>query len=144
MAGETTSLAASDAAALRLMPDGFGSGTFAVVFPTRSFGTTDNQLNDVMQFGYLPPYAKPLMVFWQPSDMDSNVSPAAVHKVTVGSTDIATGLTGAQTGTANSSVSARYTPSSSPALVTVTTTTAAATGAAGTAILTILCTRVAG
>lgn len=143
MAGETTSLGASDVAALRQMPDGFGAGVFPVKFPRASFGTTDNQSADVMQMGYLPAYAVPIAVLWQPSDMDTNVSPAAVHKVTVGSTDIATGLTGAQTGTANFAASARYTASSSPALVVVTTTTAAATAAAGTADLTILCARYA-
>lgn len=145
MAGETVALATSTTvAALRQMPDGFGSGVFPVKFPRISFSSTNNETNDVMEFGYLPAYAVPIAVLWQPTDMDTNVSPAVVHKVTVGSTDIATGLTGAQTGTANLAASARYTASSSPALVKVTSTTAAATGAAGTADLTILCARFAG
>lgn len=144
MAGETVSLAASQVAALRQMSDGFGSGVFPVKFPRASFTTSNNETNDVMEFGYLPPYAVPLAALWQPTDMDTNVSPAVVHKITVGSTDIVTGLTGAQTGVANLAASARYTASASPALVKVTSTTAAATAAAGTADLTIICARFAG
>lgn len=139
MAGETTSVAASAARNFYQNP---GAGTFACEF-SLTFGSTDNQLNDVMEAGYIPPYAKVYAVGWYPTDMDTNVSPAAVHKVTVNSVDIVSSLTGAQTGTASwtpvTPTSAATATSSSKQLVTVTTTTAAATAAAGTARLVLFC-----
>lgn len=139
MAGETTSVAASAARNYYANP---GAGTFAVEF-SLTYSTTQNELNDVMEAGYIPPYAKVYAVGWYPTDMDTNGSPAAVHKVTVGSTDVVTGLTGAQTGTASftpvTPTAAATATSSSAALVKVTTTTAAATAAAGTARLVLFC-----
>lgn len=144
MAGETVSL--SSVAAVRQAYDAPGSGTFWVFF-SLTYSSTNNETADVMEAGYLPAYAKPLAVLWGPTDMDTNVSPAAVHKVTVGSLDIATGLTGAQTGTSQivpvTSTAMATAAQTAAALVKVTTTTAAATGAAGTATLGILCQRVA-
>jgi len=138
MAGETVSVAASSA---RLYPE-VPSGTFLVPF-SLTFSSTNNETADVMEAGYIPANVRVFYVIWAPTDMDTNVSPAVVHKVTVGSTDIVTGLTGAQTGTASLTVctqaSLAATPSTSPALVKVTTTTAAATAAAGTAQLFLLC-----
>jgi hypothetical protein len=137
MAGETVSVAASSARLFRDLP----SGTFFIPY-SLTFSSTNNEASDVMEAGYFPPNCRPLMVLWAPTDMDTNVSPAAVHKVTIGSTDIVTGLTGAQTGAASLTVCTQAavtaTPSTSAELVKVTTTTAAATGAAGTALLLIL------
>lgn len=137
MAGETTAVSAN---AARVYKDHPGFGLFAVPF-SLTFGTNDNQLNDVMEAGYIGGGVSPYAVVWIPTDMDTNVSPAAVHKVTVGSTDIVTGLTGAQSGTAQIvPVSAIATTTGGAATkVTVTTTTAAATAAAGTATLILLC-----
>jgi hypothetical protein len=137
MAGETTSVAASSARLYSDVPVGGFWATFSL-----TYGATDNETNDVMEAGYLPANVRTLAVIWAPTDMDTG-TPAVVHKVTVGSTDIVTGLTGAQSGTASLTVCLQAaivaTPSTSPALVKVTTTTAAATGAAGTALLLILC-----
>lgn len=139
MAGETTTVAAS---AARTFVDNPGAGTFIVPF-SLTYSTTQNELNDVMEAGYLPPNTRVFAVIWAPTDMDTNVSPAVVHKVTVGSTDIVTGLTGAQSGAASLTVctqaSLAATPSTSAAKVIVTSTTAAATAAAGTAQLFLLC-----
>src|SRR3954463_11016357 len=96
MAGETTGVAASSARGFKENP---GFSPFAVPF-SLTFGTTDNQTADVMEAGYVGLGVTPYAVVWIPTDMDTNVSPAVVHKVTVGSTDIVTGLTGAQSGTA--------------------------------------------
>lgn len=139
MAGETTSVAASAARNFYAKP---GAGAFFVPF-SLTFGSTDNELNDVMEAGYIPPFARVVAVYWAPTDMDTNGSPVVVHKVTVGSTDVVTGLTGAQTGAAswtpvtNAAVTAAT--SSAAQLVKVTSTTAAATAAAGTAVLMLLC-----
>lgn len=139
MAGETTSLSG---AASRLNYANPGAGAFFVPFDL-TYSTTQNELNDVMEAGYIPAYTRVLAVVWAPTDMDTNGSPAVVHKVTVGSTDVVTGLTGAQSGAASLTVCTQASivaaVSSSPQLVKVQTTTAAATAAAGTAKLLLLC-----
>lgn len=135
MAGETTAVSAN---AARVFKDHPGFGTFAVEFAL-TFGSTDNQLNDVMEAGYLGANVRPVAAIWIPTDMDTNVSPAAVHKVTVGSTDIVAGLTGAQTGTAQIVPCSTLMTTTDVTKVQVQTTTAAATGAAGTATLILLC-----
>lgn len=138
MAGETTAVAAS---AARTYYDNPGAGMFVVSF-NLTFGATDTELADVMQAGYLPPNVKLLAVGWYPTDMDTG-TPALVHKVTVGVTDVVTGLTGAQSGTSSltpvTNAARVLAPSTSPTLVIVTCTTAAATAAAGTAVLDLYC-----
>ncbi len=138
MAGETTTVSA---ATVRQQPGHAGSGLFPIPFDL-TYLSTETQLNDVMQAGYLPPGVKVAAVGYHPTDLDTGIA-AVVQKVSVGSTDIVTGLTGAQTGTASlTPTTAAYiqaAPSSSPELVTVTTTTAAATGAAGTVKLVLWC-----
>lgn len=135
MAGETTAVAAS---AARVFRDNPGFGLFAVPF-SLTFGSTDNQSADVMEAGYIGTGVVPYAVVWVPTDMDTNVSPAVVHKVTVGSTDIVTGLTGAQTGTAQIVPCSTLATTTAATKVTVTTSTAAATAASGTATLILLC-----
>jgi hypothetical protein len=105
---------------------------------SQAFAPTDNETNDVKQMGYIPANCTVYGFLYRPTDMDSNVSPAVVHKITVGSTDLATGLTGAQTGTP-SMVPCTPTTVTEKTLVTVTSTTAAATGATGTLYLGVLC-----
>jgi hypothetical protein len=142
MAGETTTVSAN---AARTFYDNAGAGSFLAVF-NLTFGTTDNELNDIMQAGYIPANTRVVAVGWFPTDMDTNGSPAAVHKVTVNSVDQVTALTGAQTGTSSwnavTSTAVATTPGTSPQLVQVQTTTAAATAAAGTAVLVLLCQRI--
>lgn len=139
MAGETTAVPAS---AARNFYDNPGAGAFVVSF-NLTFGTTDNELNDIMQAGYMPPNVKLLAVAFYPTDMDTNGSPAVVHKVTVGATDVVTGLTGAQSGASSftpvTNAARVLAPSTSPTLVQVQSTTAAATAAAGTAVLDLWC-----
>lgn len=131
MAGETTTAASLDP------PYEGAEGLFLVPF-TLSYSTTQNETNDVMQAGYLPANVTIYGVIYAPTDMDTNVSPAVVHKITVGSTDIVTGLTGAQTGAKSFNA---ITPLALTAktLATVTSTTAAATAAAGTLYLAFVC-----
>lgn len=134
MAGETTSLPAS---AAFQAPKAYEAGCVAYYY-TQPFSTTQNELNDVMEMGWLPPNVTVVGYLASATDMDTNVSPAAVHKITIGSTDVATGLTVAQAGT---SASGAITPQvlTAKTLVKVQTTTAAATAAAGTFYLTLLC-----
>lgn len=139
MAGETTSVAASSA---RQYYDQTGAGSFLAVF-NLTFGTTDNELNDVMQAGYVAPNTRVVAVGWYPTDMDTNGSPTVVHKVTINGVDAVTGMTGAQSGTSSwNAVTQAFiatTPGTAAQLVQVQSTTAAATAAAGTAVLVLLC-----
>jgi hypothetical protein len=139
MAGETVSVSG---ATVRAQKGHVGSGVFAIPFAL-TFSSTNNQTADVMEAGYLPPYTRCFAVGWHPSDMDIDVSPAAVHKVTIGAVDVVSALSGAQTGAASltpvTQTAALTATSASPQLVSVTTTTAAATAAAGTATLVLWC-----
>ncbi len=127
MAGETTGSPGSNP------PFAPAEGMFTVPL-SQAFLTTDNQLADVKQMGYIP-NGKVLGFMYLPTDMDGNVSPALVHKITVGSTDLATGLTGGQTGVGSFVPCVPTEFTAGKTLVTVTSTTAAATGAAGTLYL---------
>lgn len=131
MAGETVATTATQA------PYEAAEGLFLVPF-TLTYGTGNNELNDVMEAGYVPANVTVYGFLYAPSDMDTNVSPAVVHKITLGSTDLVTGLTGAQTG-AKSFQPCTPTTVTAKTKVKVTTTTAAATAAAGTLYLTAVC-----
>lgn len=131
MAGETTSAASAD------VPFELPAGMFIVPF-TLAYSTTQNETNDVMEAGYLPSGATVYGVIYAPTDMDTNVSPAVVHKVTIGSTDVVTGLTGAQTGAKTYNAITPLTLTAKT-LAKVTSTTAAATAAAGTLYLGFIC-----
>lgn len=129
MAGETTSLSAAARKLARKL-----SGTGLTGHPyTGTYTTTDNQLNDVMEVGYLPAGVTIVGLFVATTDMDTGTT--VVHKVTIGSTDVVTGLTLAQTGA--SGVYA-FTPltTTDRTLIKITTTTAATTAVAGSIVVT--------
>ncbi len=132
MAGETSGTAVA-------VPYSLPEGSFIIPFTT-AFSSTENETADVKNVGYLPKGVKVYGVHYRPTDMDTNVSPALVHKVSVGSTDIVTGLTGGQTGTGQT-VPCIPLELTADTLVTITSTTAAATGAAGTVYLGVICQR---
>lgn len=140
MAGETTSVSANAAKTYYQNP---GAGSFLSRF-VLTYGSTDNETNDVMEAGYVAPNTRVVAVGYYPTDMDTGIA-AVVHKVTINSVDAVTGLTGAQTGTPSwnpvTSAFSTTTPGTAAQLVKVTSTTAAATGAAGTLVLELLCQR---
>jgi len=131
MAGETTATTALNA------PYELPAGLFLVPF-SAAFATTQLELNDVVEMGYAPSGVTIYGVIYAPTDMDTNVSPAVVQKVTVGSTDIATGLTGAQTG-AKSFAGCTPLALTAKSKVSITTTTVPGTAAAGTVYLALVC-----
>lgn len=131
MAGETTTAVSVDP------PFSAPDGLFLVPF-TVAYATTQLEANDVMELGYLPANCTVHGIIYSPTDMDTNVSPAVVQKVTIGSTDVATGLTGGQTGT-KSFVGIVPTTITANTLAKVTTTTAPGTAAAGTLYCAFLC-----
>lgn len=130
MAGETTATTALDA------PFTVPTGLCLVPFTT-AFSSTQNETDDIMQIGYLPANCTVYGFIYAPTDMDTNVSPGLVHKITLGSTDLVTGLTGAQTG-AKTFQPCVPTTITVKTLLSVQSTTAAATGAAGTLYLAAL------
>lgn len=138
MAGETTSLAAGAWKDANVFP--VNGKALMIHEATASFGTTDNQTNDVMEVCYLPAGIKVYGLIVSATDMDTDASPAVVHKVTVGSTDVVTGLTNGQAGTTTVHGIAPYT-TTGYTLVKVTSTTAAATAAAGTMTIRFLYTQ---
>lgn len=138
MAGETVTVAATTARKTYEIPSGAFFATFSL-----TFSSTNNETDDIMQAGYIGANVRVLAVSWHPTDMDTNVSPAVVHKVTINTVDAVTGLTGAQTGTSSftpvTPTFAATAPGTAAQLVQVQSTTAAGTAAAGTAVLALLC-----
>jgi len=135
MAGETSSVAASAAFGV---PKASAVGLVGYPF-TVAYVAGELELNDVHEAGYLPPNVTVVGALVKSDDLDTAGSPLVVHKITVGSTDIVTGITAAQTG--GQAVYA-CTPLALTAktLVKVQTTTAAGTAAAGSFYLTLLVT----
>ncbi len=132
MAGETTSVAALARVTPKKLP--FPALT-ATVF-TLTYATTQLEANDVMEAGFVPANVTVVGFLYAPGDLDTNGSPAVVQKITIGSTDVATGLTGAQSGARSFVAINPYSVGDAPELVKVTTTTAPGTAAAGTVYLT--------
>ena len=135
MAGETTSLAAGSWRDAQTVP-AFKGPTLHVHEVTATYSNTNQlEINDVMEVCYLPPGIKIWALGVTATDMDS--STGLVQKVTVGSTDIVTGLTNGQAATTTfHQLAAAYTTTSAYELVKITNTTAASgTPATGTVTL---------
>jgi hypothetical protein len=128
MAGETTTALSQDP------PFTAPFGSFMVPF-TVSYSTTQNESADVMELGYLPANCTVYGCIYTPSAMAAS---ALVHKITIGTTDVITGLTGAVLGTSSFQ---GWAPMALTAktLAKVTSTTAATTPAAGTLTVAFLC-----
>lgn len=127
MAGETTTLPAAERGIGKQIPN---AGLTKQIL-TKAFSTTQNETADVMEMGYLPPHVTVIGIEYRPDDMDS--ATALVQKITIGTTDVATGLTGGQTGTSSyQQVKPPLAlPENSKTLIKVTSTTAAGTPVAG-------------
>lgn len=131
MAGETTSTSSNNA------PFEGHVGHFLVPF-TLTYATTQLELNDVMEAGYLPANVTVYGFYVNASDMDTNASPALAQKITLGSTDLVTGVTAGQSG-GNAVYACTPTTITAKTKLTVTNTAAAATAAAGTLYVTAIC-----
>jgi hypothetical protein len=131
MAGETTSLAIASRNLGKKLPN---AGLVANPW-TQAYLTTELETNDVKEFGYLPEGVTLLGFLYCPDDLDT--ATALVQKITVGATDVLTGLTGGQTGAKTLQLIAPLLITDKT-LVKVTCTTAAGTPAAGNLTLTPL------
>jgi hypothetical protein len=136
MAGETTSRSGINR---RHTPLVGGPVLNGAVWST-SVTTGQLELADVLNMGYLPKGVTLVGFIAYATDMDTNGAPALVWKITVGSTDVKTGITiGQATALSTHSLTqflgVEPVTTTEPTLVKVTITTAAATAAAGTLIL---------
>ena len=133
MAGETTALARGSQRFGRKL-----SNTALCANPfTLAFGTTANQVNDIMQAGYIPAGVTLLGFFVVATDMDTNVSPAVVHQILLSTTALVSGITLGQ-GAGSGFYPCTPTTTTAATVLNVKTTTAAATAATGTMYLTPL------
>ena len=124
MAGETTSLTVATAlAALRTVPVEPGPHLHVHEVTATYSNTNQLELNDVMEVCYLPAGVKIWMLGVTATDMDS--STGLVQKVTVGTTDIVTGLTNGQAATTTLHQLASPYTTSAQEVVSITNTTAA-------------------
>ena len=132
MAGETTARSGINP---DILPHAQGPILNGVVWTTE---VVAGQLEaaDVLQMGYLPANVTLIGFIAYADDLDTGAA-ALVWKITVGSTDVKTGMTIGQadakiTHTLTQFLSVDPYTTTAPTLVSVTFTTAAATGAAGT------------
>lgn len=132
MAGETTSISGL-AQSRKSMPSTGGPEVNSDVW-SHEYTTGELEANDVLQVGYIPAGATLLGFFMYSDDLDSNGTPALVRKITVGATDVATGLTYGQSA-GGGFVAMEPLTVTSNTLVKMTVTTAAATAVAGTTAL---------
>lgn len=132
MAGETTS-----SSTINTSPTWEG-GPCVVGAPwSASYATGELEANDVKNIGYLAAGVTVIGFAVSATDMDSNGTPTLAQKITVGSTDLVTGIQDGRAGT-----SAFYacvpTTLTAKSLVKVTNTAASATAVAGTLYVTPL------
>ena len=132
MAAETTSVARGSQ---RFGKKASHMGLVANPF-TLTYGTTDNQTNDVMEAGYVPGGVTVIGFLVVMTDMETSTTNVR-HKLTLGSTDLVTAIALGGAGGADF-YSCTPTTTTAATLLKVTTTTAAGTGAAGTAYVTPL------
>lgn len=135
MAGETTSRSGYTDP----LPK-FGGPILNAANWTTELATTQLELNDVINMGYVPKGSTLVGFIAYADDLDSNAAPALAWKITVGSTDVKTGLTIGQADSVSTHSISHFlgiVPMTMTAdtLVTVTFTTAAATAVAGTFVL---------
>lgn len=136
MAGETTARSGINS---RVVPLASGPILNGAVWTTE-LATSQLELNDVIQMGYVPAGVTLIGFVAFADDLDSGAA-ALAWKITVGSTDVKTGIT---IGQADAKVTHSLTQflaidpitTTAATLVSVTFTTAAATAAAGTFVLT--------
>ncbi len=136
MAGETTSRSGLD---IDVVPHVQGPVLNGANWTTE-LATTQLELNDVINMGYIPNGATLLGFIAFADDLDTNASPALAWKITVGSTDVKTGITIGQAASVSTHSITQFLgiepiTMTAATLVKVTFTTAAATAAAGTFVL---------
>lgn len=130
MAGETSTRTGVNR---RHVPATGGPEVNAAVW-SHEYTTAQLELNDVLEIGYIPDGATLLGFFMYSDDLDSDVTPTLARKITVGSTDVATGLTYGQSA-AGAFVAIEPITMDGATLVKLTNTAAAATAVAGTTVL---------
>jgi hypothetical protein len=131
MAGETVALGATAWRDANVVP-AFKGPTLHIHEVTATYSATNQlELNDVMELCYLPPGIKVWEIQVAATDMDTHVSPTLAQKITIGSTDVVTGITAGQSGANTGYPLATAYTTSAIELVKITNTAASATAATG-------------
>lgn len=129
MAGETTSATVASQYQGSLLP-GLNAQTF-----TLAYAKGQLELNDVYEAGYVPGPCTVVGFIVKATDMDS--ATGLVQKITVGATDLVTGITVGQSG-GNGFFGCTPTAITAATKLIVTCTTAATTAVAGTLYVTVV------
>lgn len=136
MAGETRAI--STTAYLKPRKK-VASAALVVETFTVTLATTEMEVGDVVNLGYIPAGVTVLAVGFASNDLDS--AAGAVNKITIGATDVVTGLTNAQAGSVATTVSSvrAIVPltTTDKTLVSTTFTAAPATPVAGDVHVTV-------
>lgn len=134
MTAATVAVAAS---AIHQVPKPYSTGLVGVPFTAAMATTQIDDVSDITELGYLPENCTVVGFIVSATDMDTNGTPLLVGKLTLGSTDVVTGIADGKTGT-----STFY--GCVPQILTArtklqwNTTAVAATAAAGTLYVTAL------
>jgi hypothetical protein len=134
MTAATVAVAAS---AAHQVPKPYATGLVGLRFTVAIATTSIDDVGDIVELGYLPANCTVVGFIVSSTDMDTNVTPLAVGKLTLGATDVVTAIADMKAGTST------FYACSPQALTAVTklqwnTTAVAATAAAGTLDVTAL------
>ena len=133
----TAATVAVSAYAAHQVPKPYETGLVGLRFTIAMATTSLDDVGDIVELGYLPANCTVVGFIVSSTDMDTNVSPTATGKLTLGATDLVTGIADQKAGT-----SAFY--GCTPTALTAVTklvwnqTAVSATGAAGTLDVTAL------
>lgn len=97
----TASTVAVSANAAHQIPKGYEMGLAGIRYTVAMATTSLDDVGDIVELGYLPANCTIVGVIVSSTDMDSNVTPLAVGKITVGSTDIVTAIADQKNGTSS-------------------------------------------
>jgi hypothetical protein len=133
----TASTVAVAASAAHQIPKGYEMGFAGLRFTVSMATTSLDDVGDIVELGYLPANCTVVGFIVSSTDMDTNASPTATGKLTLGSTDVVTGIADQKAGTST------FYACSPQALTAVTKlqwnqTAVSATAAAGTLDVTAL------
>ena len=128
MTAATVTVAAS---AAHLIPKPYSAGLIVIPFSVSMATTSLDDVGDIVELGYLPANVTVIGFTVSSTDMDTNGTPLAVGKLTLGSTDLVTAIADQKAGTST------YYACAPTTLAAVTKlqwnqTAVAATAAAGT------------
>ena len=97
----TAATVAVSANAAHQIPKGYEMGLAGIRFTISMATTSLDDVGDIVELGYLPANCTVIGFIVSSTDMDTNVSPTATGKLTLGSTDLVTGIADQKAGTSS-------------------------------------------